>query len=177
MVYEFNGNNSNSYTYGLRLISSDDAKYVLNAHGDVVALLNANGVVTKRYEYDAFGNELSLSESDTNPFRYCAEYFDLETGQIYLRARYYQPVVGRFSQRDIHWNTANMIYGDDPRFKEYDEYLGLNDYTVKLIDYAAIRQSGNLYTYCINSPIIFVDSNGEWVHILIGVVVGAVIGF
>lgn len=100
----------------------------------------------------------------------------MSAGQIYLRNRYYQPIVGRFSQRDIHWNTANMIYGDDPRFKEYDEYLGLNDYTVKLIDYAAVRQSGNLYTYCINSPIIFVDSNGEWVHILIGVVVGAVVG-
>ena len=70
-----------------------------------------------------------------------------------------------------------MIYGDEVKTKEYKDYLGLNTYTVKLIDYAAVRQSGNLYTSCINSPIIFVDSNGEWVHILIGVVVGAVAAF
>ena len=100
MVYEFTSDDNSTYTYGHRLLYSDDTKYVLNAHGDVVALLNANGVVTKRYEYDAFGKELNPSESDTNPFRYCAEYFDTETGQIYLRNRYYQPVTGRFSQLD-----------------------------------------------------------------------------
>ena len=50
MVYEFTDDDSNTYTYGHRLLYSDNAKYVLNAHGDVVALLNANGVVTKRYE-------------------------------------------------------------------------------------------------------------------------------
>ncbi len=100
MVYEFTPNDSNSYTYGHRLISSDDAKYVLNAHGDVVALLNDSGVLTKRYDYDAFGNELNVDSTDTNPFRYCAEYFDTETGTIYLRARYYSPVTGRFTQID-----------------------------------------------------------------------------
>lgn len=161
MVYEFTSDDSNTYTYGHRLLFSEEYKYILNAHGDVEVLIESDNTFVHRYRYDAFGNELNPSDNDTNPFRYCAEYFDLETGQIYLRARYYQPIVGRFSQRDIHWNTANMIYGDDPRFKEYDEYLGLNDYTVKLIDYAAVRQSGNLYGYCLNNPIFFVDSFGN----------------
>lgn len=74
-----------------RLISSDDYKYVLNAHGDVVALLDDSGTVIKRYDCDAFGNELASNATDTNPFRYCAEYFDKETSSIYLRARYYKP--------------------------------------------------------------------------------------
>jgi len=100
MVYEFTSDDSNTYTYGHRLLYSDDYKYVLNAHGDVVALLNSDGETVKEYDYDAFGNELNPSESDTNPFRYCAEYFDVESGQIYLRNRYYQPVTGRFTQLD-----------------------------------------------------------------------------
>ena len=161
MVYEFTGTDSNTYTYGHRLLYSDDYKYVLNAHGDVVSRLDSIGDELKRYKYDAFGNELNPSETDTNPFRYCAEYFDVETGQIYLRARYYQPIVGRFTQRDTHWNTANMIYGDEVKTKEYKDYLGLNTYTVKLIDYAAVRQSGNLYGYCLNNPIYFFDPSGE----------------
>lgn len=70
-------------------MNSDEVKYVLNAHGDVVALLNANGVVTKRYEYDAFGNELGIDNTDTNPFRYCGEYFDVQTGQIYNKTSTY----------------------------------------------------------------------------------------
>ncbi len=82
MVYEFTSTDDNSYAYGLRLISSDDYTYVLNAHGDVVALLDASGDVTKRYEYDAFGNELNADENDVNPFRYCGEYFDKETGTM-----------------------------------------------------------------------------------------------
>ncbi len=90
----------NTYFFGLYLVSSDDYRYVLNAHGDVVALVNASGTITKRYEYDAFGNELTPDESDTNPYRYCAEYFDIESGTIYLRARYYSPNHGRFTQLD-----------------------------------------------------------------------------
>lgn len=34
--------------------------------------------------------------NDSNVFRYCGEYFDKETGTYYLRARYYDPAIGRF---------------------------------------------------------------------------------
>lgn len=54
-----------------------------------------------------------------------------------------------------------MIYGDEIKIKEYRDYLGLNTYTVKLIDYAAVRQSGNLYGYCGNNPLYYIDSHGE----------------
>lgn len=39
-------------------------------------------------------------KADTNPFRYCGEYFDEETGFVYLRARYYSPDTGRFVSED-----------------------------------------------------------------------------
>ncbi|MBQ1554791.1 MAG: hypothetical protein IIZ68_04970 [Clostridia bacterium] len=38
--------------------------------------------------------------ADPNPFRYCGEYFDVESGAYYLRARYYGPSIGRFTQED-----------------------------------------------------------------------------
>ena len=100
MVYEFTGNDSNTYTYGHRLLFSEEYKYILNAHGDVEVLIESDNTFVHRYRYDAFGNELNPSASDTNPFRYCAEYFDIESGQIYLRNRYYQPVISRFTQLD-----------------------------------------------------------------------------
>ncbi len=88
--------------------------YLFNAHGDVVQLSDAAGGVTQTYDYDAFGNQKTETPIDTNPFRYCGEYFDAETDTIYLRARYYDPSVGRFTRQDpakdgLNWYiyTAN----------------------------------------------------------------------
>ena len=57
--------------------------YTQNAHGDVVNLTNANGTVTKKYTYDAFGVEKNIDDNDTNVFRYCGEYYDKETSTVY----------------------------------------------------------------------------------------------
>ena len=76
--------------------------------------------------------EKNPDSSDVNPFRYCAEYFDKETGTIYLRARYYDPGLGRFITEDSYWGESN-----DP--------LSLN-----------------LYTYCSSNPINFWDPTGHW---------------
>lgn len=51
-------------------------------------------------EYDAFGNENSDNTDDSNSFGYNGEYLDRETGLIYLRARYYDPSIGRFISED-----------------------------------------------------------------------------
>ena len=51
------------------------------------------------YSYDAFGNQTSET-GDSNPFRYAGEYWDSESGLIYLRARYYAPTTGRFTSED-----------------------------------------------------------------------------
>jgi len=55
-----------------------------------------------------------------------------------------------------------MLYGDKPvKLREYKDALGLNMYTYKP-DIYAIRQSGNLYAYCMNNPLAFMDENGEF---------------
>ena len=66
----------------------------------MVNLTDSTGAITKSYTYNAFGVEKNIDDSDTNAFRYCGEYYDAETGTIYLRARYYDPAIGRFISRD-----------------------------------------------------------------------------
>ena len=126
----------------------------------------------KSYDYDAFGNEKSPSASDRNPFRYCGEYWDTETGTYYLRARYYDPLIGRFTQQDSHWTSANAIYGDNPnQLAQREDALGLTSYTYSP-QVSCILQSGNLYVYCINDPINGSDPDGEYLHILAGALIG-----
>lgn len=70
---------------------------------------------------------LNIDTADTNPFRYFAEYFDVETGQIYLRNRYYQPVTGRFTQLDpirdgLNWYA--YCYNNPVAFIDYTGLSG-----------------------------------------------------
>ena len=103
------------YTYGVDLVSygvykypdTTDYYYLRNGHGDVTYLTDEDGAITKTYEYDAFGNEEAPDSADTNPFRYAGEYYDTETGTYYLRARYYDPVIGRFTQEDPARHSTN----------------------------------------------------------------------
>ena len=74
--------------------------FVSNYRGDTTAVVNANSDILKSYEYDAFGNIKNPTSADDNPFRYCGEYFDDETGFVYLRNRYYDPSIGRFTTED-----------------------------------------------------------------------------
>ena len=110
----------NKYVYGNGLIyqttGSTKTFYNFNGHGDVTQLVNTSGVVTKNYNYDAFGVEVGIDANDTNPFHYCAEYFDGESGSIYLRARYYAPSIGRFTTEDPIKDGLNWyVYcGNDP---------------------------------------------------------------
>jgi RHS repeat-associated protein len=133
------------------------------------------GAVTKTYGYDAFGNETGINASDANPFRYAGEYYDKETGDYYLRARNYDPVLGRMHSEDSHWNTSNMIYGDNPqKINERQDPFGFSVYTYAPNIYAA-QQSANLYTYAMNNPILYQDSDGS-IAILATVIIGAAAG-
>lgn len=163
-----------AYIRGLGLIASRTngaaTYYHYDAHGNVVQLTDTNGTQVKDYTYDAFGVEKSADPSDVNIFRYCGEQYDAETGNYYLRARYYTPGAGRFTQEDTHWNTRNMVHGDDPqKWNEYqswldeddrDDPLGLHTYTYKP-EVTAVAQAGNLYGYGLNNPVMYRDANGE----------------
>ena len=156
---------TNNYLRGVNLIcresSGETEYYLFNAHADVVTTTDIYGAVCHQYDYDAFGNEKAPDLTDDNPFRYCGEYLDAETGSYYLRARYYDPTIGRFTQEDTHWNVANMIYGDNPqKINEREDKLGLKTYTM-VPQITAVAQAGNLYVYGINNPVKYVDAQGQ----------------
>ena len=131
VVAEVKGTAVTDYVRGINLICTDSEYYIYNAHGDVVSLTSTIGIVTKTYDYDAFGNEANQSDTDANPFRYCGEYYDTETGTYYLRARYYDPAVGRFGTEDpvhdgLNWYTycgGNALRRIDPDGENWKDIL------------------------------------------------------
>lgn len=62
------------------------------------------------YQYDAFGNLTEKKEGIANRILYTGQQYDQETGQYYLRARYYNPVVGRFLQEDTYRGDGLNLY-------------------------------------------------------------------
>jgi len=106
---------------------------LFNGHGDVVQTVDEAGTVQNQYDYDIWGNPTLTVETSSNAIRYSGEYMDSETGLYYLRARYYDPYIGRFISEDSYW-------GED------ENPLSLN-----------------LYTYCHNDPIRYTDPTGHFV--------------
>ena len=109
--------------------------YVLNAQGDVIALLNANGTLAASYNYGAWGNCTVYDSSDAaigdlNPLRYRGYYYDAETGFYYLQSRYYDFANCRFI-------NADGLFADS--------FIGTN-----------------LFAYCMNNPVNMSDHTGHW---------------
>ena len=124
------------YIRGYDLISQkkdtgETYHYLHNAHGDITKLVDTAGKVQNSYSYDAFGNTTSYSEKVGNKFRYAGEQYDSITGEYYLRARYYDPAIGRFMNEDTYKGQI-----ENP-------------------------QSMNLYAYCVNNPVINTDPSGH----------------
>ena len=118
--------------------------YVIDGLGNVVALVDDAGRRIVSYYYDGYGNTLEkiISSNDTygignkNPFRYKCYYYDVETQLYWVSSRYYSPELCR-------WISPDSIEYLDPQ-----SINGLN-----------------LYCYCMNNPIMYVDSTGhspEW---------------
>lgn len=116
----------------LKRTTNKDGYYIYNGHGDVTKILDNTNNTLNSYEYDEFGKILSENETFNNPYKYAGYYYDKETKTYYLQARYYNPEIQRFISEDTYRGQL-----DDP--------LSLN-----------------LYTYCNNNPLIYVDLTGHW---------------
>nr|WP_275994431.1 polymorphic toxin-type HINT domain-containing protein [Argonema antarcticum] len=91
-------------------------------------LTDTTGLITDRYNYDAFGVLLSPNSGSSNPYQFAGERRDSGTGLDYLRARYYDSSLGRFvskdaftgflndpmSQHDYQYAHANPVVNTDP---------------------------------------------------------------
>ena len=109
--------------------------YILNLQGDVVQIIDANGVMQAEYIYSPWGEIISAEGdlAEINPLRYRGYYYDSETGFYYLQSRYYDPENHRFINADTYASTDS---GD------------------------AI--ACNMFAYCNNNPVVFLDSTGMY---------------
>jgi len=102
--YRPDGTTEVAYVYGNDLISQqrgeEMAYYLYDGHSGVRQLSDTNGAVTDTYVYDAYGNLLSATGETENNYLYRGEQFDPNVGLQYLRARYYDPSLGRFVSVD-----------------------------------------------------------------------------
>jgi RHS repeat-associated protein len=87
--------------------------------------------VHNHYTYEPFGQTIESGGTLDNSFRFTGQYFDSEIEEYYLRARQYNPRIGRFISRD-------------PVFGKSHQPLTLNR-----------------YLYCVNDPINLIDPSGE----------------
>jgi RHS repeat-associated protein len=79
--------------------------------GSTRLITDSTGASQATYAYDPFGGLASSTGSITNPFRFCGQYNDNESGFYYLRARYYDPSNAQFLSRDPIAPTTRQPYG------------------------------------------------------------------
>ena len=129
--------------------------YERDAFGNINHLIDKNGNIVVSYSCKAYGQDMSYVDNtsfglgDINPFRYKGYYYDVETGLFMMGHRYYSPELCRF------------IQPDDIEYLDPENINGLN-----------------LYCYCFNNPIMYVDPDGHepkwWQWALFGVGVALV---
>ena len=82
----------------------------------------------------------------------------------------------RVTQHDTHWNTSNMIYGDNPqKINEREDKLGLKTYSYAP-QISAVVQSGNLYVYAVGNPVMYADEDGEMAKLVKAAIHGLIDG-
>ena len=138
-----------AFNYSIDGDTASTYYYILNLQGDVVQIIDANGVMQAEYIYSPWGEIISAEGdlAEINPLRYRGYYYDSETGFYYLQSRYYDPENHRFINADTYASTDS---GD------------------------AI--ACNMFAYCQNNPVMLGDENGEIAGWLVRAIVGAAVG-
>ena len=123
--------------------------------GNMTHLVASNGTVVQELSYDAWGrlrnpetHAVYLPDNETELLLgrgYTGHEHLPMFGLINMNARLYDPVLGRFLSPD--------------------PYVQMPDFS----------QNFNRYSYCLNNPLVYVDEDGEFVHLIIGAVVGGAI--
>ncbi|MDQ2738187.1 MAG: DUF6531 domain-containing protein [Actinomycetota bacterium] len=92
----------------IRIGGTSSYYYLTDAAGSVVGLVDANGTKAASYAYDPYGITRTATgpQATANPFHYISGYQD-PSGLYKLGARYYDPSLGRFTQRDPSSQEAN----------------------------------------------------------------------
>jgi RHS repeat-associated protein len=141
---------------------TNELYFIRDYLGNIKSIFDENGNMLYYRLYDEFGGESGQSRSqdytDQNdltqpcftPFGFTSREFDEIADLYFYRSRYYDPTLGRFTQRD-KFNEAGYITGNPAVI--YNP-LQLND-----------------YTYVGNNPLNYIDPYGEFISPFLGILV------
>ena len=130
----------NGMLYGLIKDNSSKYFYVRDYLQNILGIVDQNGKLVVKYKYDAYGNSKGIEDTSgcnlgtRNPFRYKGYYYDDDTEMYYCKSRFYVPKWRR-------WLNSDSI-----------NYLEPQNITCL-----------NLFAYCNNNPLMYVDENGHFV--------------
>jgi RHS repeat-associated protein len=100
-----------TYTLGSQIISQEKSGTALHlmadGHGSTRLLTDSSGAVQNAFTYDGYGSLVASNAVPQTVYLYSGERFDFDLRQYYLRARYYNPTVGRFGVQDQMDGTPN----------------------------------------------------------------------
>ncbi len=103
-----------SYHLGVGIEAFQRKQKIFYYHQDeqlnTTLISDGDAKLRNQYQYDAFGVGLDALEELSNRIRYTGQQYDQLTGQYYLRARYYNPVFGRFIQEDVYQGDGLNLY-------------------------------------------------------------------
>ena len=84
--------------------------YHLDEQNSTAYITGSSGEIENQYGYDAFGVLQNSREELPNRILYTGQQYDQTSGQYYLRARFYNPVIGRFVQEDVYRGDGLNLY-------------------------------------------------------------------
>ncbi|MBQ9449245.1 MAG: hypothetical protein IJU60_05165 [Acholeplasmatales bacterium] len=136
---------SNGNLYGF--ISNNNLYYYIkDILNNIIGIVNSSGNLVVRYDYDAYGYDVrSYGSYIYNPFKYKGYYYDSDAELYYCKSRFYNPLFRRWINNDDIENIDERNVG-----------------------------CVNLYAYCNNNPVMYVDPSGEmptWLKFTIGGIV------
>jgi RHS repeat-associated protein len=125
------------YVYGLgpapisqeRLVNGAwvPSYYVMDGHGSVRLLTDANGNVTDSMDYDSFGNLINQVGTTPNNYLFAGEQWDPDLGFYYSRARFLNVQTSRFA-------TMDLFEGNYKNPLSLNKYVYTNDNPVNYSD-------------------------------------------
>ena len=140
----------NQQLYGFIYNNNEKYFYIRDFVQNILGIVDTNGSLVVKYRYTAYGKITSITGSLANtigaynPFRYKGYYYDTETKMYYCKSRYYNP----------EW--CRWLNGDSASYLDIQTINGMN-----------------LFNYCHNSPIMYMDENGNF-GILAGILLAIV---
>ncbi len=130
---------------GLTAVERDGQWYYphTDALGSLRRWSDASGAAVGALSYDPYGGITQEQGIIPSPLGFAGEWHDPTTGLQYLRARWYQPATGRFTQ--------------------VDPFPGV----------LALPATQHPYQYALNSPTRYTDPSGESVLLTLGIIAAA----